>query len=89
MYFEQQSNSRIKECPKCHKMFKDKTKLNHQKYCTPCRKKENKQKVGICEECGGRIEIKDSGIPPKRCKACQTLHRKIYNRQFHVGKKES
>ena len=82
MYYEQQTNSRIKECPKCHKMFKDKTKLNHQKYCTPCRKKENKQVVAICEDCGKRISVADRGILPKKCKECQKQYRAEYNKKF-------
>lgn len=74
---------RYKICQSCGKAFKGNNQ-NNDKYCKDCVAKDDYHFHYIhCKDCGMRVKVSNYNTKTKRCKSCQD----IYNKQYDKNRK--
>jgi hypothetical protein len=78
---------KYKICPNCGKAFKG-NRQNNDKYCKDCTDKDSYNFHFIhCEDCGKRIKINNYNTKTTRCKECQSLHKKISDKNRNYAQR--
>lgn len=90
LYYERLNGSRIDECKKCGKLFKQ-NRQNNLQLCKACRTYQSKVAVeSKCVDCGNGFIKKPTDKRKCRCDSCQKIHAKeltkLRNRRYYERK---